>query len=61
MLGVRQDSGSSTRPYRMVCFLMLSCLIFRSKVDRGIPSLAADVGRLHFRRSTTSGPTMLLT
>jgi hypothetical protein len=29
------------RAYRIVCFLMLRCLIFRSSVDRGIPSLAA--------------------
>jgi len=28
--------------YRMVCFFTLSCLIFRSSVDRGIPSLAVD-------------------
>ena len=27
--------------YRMVCFFMLSCLIFTSRVERGIPSLAA--------------------
>jgi hypothetical protein len=27
--------------YRMVCFFMLSCLIFSSSDDRGIPNLAA--------------------
>ena len=27
--------------YRLVCFFMLSCLIFKSSVERGIPSLAA--------------------
>ena len=27
--------------YRIVCFFMLSCLIFTSSDDRGIPSLAA--------------------
>src|ERR1700737_3593664 len=29
------------RTYRKVYFFMLSCLIFKSSVDRGIPSLAA--------------------
>jgi hypothetical protein len=37
---IRQGVMAGT--YRMVCFFTLSCLIFRSSVDRGIPSLAVD-------------------
>src|ERR1700688_5118747 len=30
--------------YRIACLFILSCLIFKSRVDRGIPSLAALLG-----------------
>ena len=40
--GICRILGSGKRgAYRMLYFFMLSCLIFASSVDRGIPSLAA--------------------
>jgi hypothetical protein len=36
------------RTYRNVYFFMLSCLIFESSVDRGIPSFAAAFGPATF-------------
>ena len=36
-----RNPGVEPGTYRTVCFCMLSCLIFKSSVDRGIPSLGA--------------------
>jgi len=41
ILGSARIPGVERGTYRVVCFFILSCLIFKSSVDRGIPSLAA--------------------
>src|ERR1700730_11652973 len=41
ILGRAMSLGVERGTYRMVFFFMLSCLIFKSSVERGIPSLAA--------------------
>ena len=41
ILGNARIPGVERGDYRKVCFLMSSCLIFKSSVERGIPSLAA--------------------
>jgi hypothetical protein len=41
ILGSARILGVGLRAYRILCLFMLSCLIFKSSVDRGIPSLAA--------------------
>ena len=41
ILGSARILGVERGTYRVVCFFILSCLIFKSSVDRGIPSLAA--------------------
>src|SRR6266481_1599783 len=41
ILGSARIPGAERGVYRVVFFFILSCLIFKSNVDRGIPSLAA--------------------
>jgi len=41
ILGNARIPGVERGDYRKVCFLISSCLIFKSRVERGIPSLAA--------------------
>jgi len=41
ILGNARIPGVERGDYRKVCFLISSCLIFKSSVERGIPSLAA--------------------
>src|SRR5258708_3460508 len=48
-----------TTSYWMLCLPMLSCLIFKSSVDRGIPSLAAaPFGPVTFPLLSTRGASM---
>jgi len=59
ILGSARILGVESGTYRMVCFFMLSCLIFKSSVDRGIPSFeAAPFGPATFPLLSTRAASM---